>query len=165
MITIFYNLFVRIYHLSIQLATIWNTKARLWVNGRKNLFPLLYSRLQNLPNDKTIRIWMHASSLGEFEQGKPLIEHLKHRYPDCYIIITFFSPSGYEIAKNYKGADLICYLPIDTLANARKFISYIQPTLVLWIRYEFWLNYLEELKRRNIPLLLISANLRKKGIF
>ncbi|MFT4018272.1 MAG: glycosyltransferase N-terminal domain-containing protein [Agriterribacter sp.] len=165
MITIFYNLFVSIYHLSIQLAAIWNTKARLWITGRKNFFPQLEAKLHKSTDDKTIKIWMHASSLGEFEQGRPLIEDLKKQYPDCYIIISFFSPSGYEIAKKYKGADLICYLPIDTPANAKKFINHIQPDLVLWIRYEFWLNYLEELKRKNIPLLLISANLRKKGIF
>lgn len=167
MITIFYNLFIRIYLLAIRLVALWNPKARLWVEGRKDFFPTLESKLQKSSYDKITnpRIWMHASSLGEFEQGRPLIEGIRSKFPDCYIILTFFSPSGYEVAKNYKGADLICYLPIDTLSNAKRFISLVNPSLVLWIRYEFWFNYLTQLKRNNIPLLLISANLRKKGIF
>lgn len=108
---------------------------------------------------------MHASSLGEFEQGRPLLEDIRKKHPGSLIIITFFSPSGYEIRKNYTGADLVLYLPIDTPFNANRFIDAIKPAMVLWIRYEFWLHYLEEIKKRNIPLLLVSANLRKKGIF
>lgn len=163
--TILYNVFIRLYLLSIRLVSLWNNKARLWLAGRENFFPGLEAKLSQLPKDKRPRVWMHASSLGEFEQGRPLIEDIRKKYPDSFIIITFFSPSGYEIRKNYKGADLILYLPIDTPSNAKRFIDIIQPELVLWIRYEFWLHYLEELKKRNIPLLLISANLRKKGIF
>jgi 3-deoxy-D-manno-octulosonic-acid transferase len=131
-ITILYTLFIKIYHLAMHLAALWNVKAKLWVEGRKDFFASLNATLQNIP-DKTNRIWMHVSSLGEFEQGIPLIEDLKNKYPDCYIIVSFFSPSGYEPAKNYTGVDLICYLPVDTLANAKKFIAYINPTLVLWI--------------------------------
>ncbi|MFT3945653.1 MAG: glycosyltransferase N-terminal domain-containing protein [Agriterribacter sp.] len=164
-INIFYNAFIGIYHFAIRLASLWNHKAKLWIAGRKNFFPALQTQLSLLPNDKQPRIWMHASSLGEFEQGRPLIEDIRKKYPKCQVIISFFSPSGYEVRKNYKGADLVLYLPIDTTSNARRFIDAIKPTLVLWIRYEFWLHYLEELKKRNIPLLLVSANLRKKGIF
>ena len=164
-ITLFYNAFIRIYLFAIRIASIWNKKAQLWISGRKDLFSSLQKQLAQLPNDKHSRIWMHASSLGEFEQGRPLIEDIRKKYPHSLIIITFFSPSGYEIRKNYAGADLVLYLPIDTSSNAKRFIDTIKPTLVLWIRYEFWLHYLEELKKRNIPLLLVSANLRKKGIF
>lgn len=165
LITLFYNVFIGMYALGVRIVSIWNNKARLWIAGRKNLFAALQSQLAQIPNDKSSRIWMHASSLGEFEQGRPLIEDMRCKYPNSLIIITFFSPSGYEIRKNYKGADLVLYLPMDTPSNAYRFIDAIKPTLVLWIRYEFWLHYLEELKRRNIPLLLISANLRKKGLF
>ena len=164
-ITIVYNTFISIYSFFIQVAALWNNKAKLWVNGRKDFFPILQTTMAKLPNDKHPRIWMHASSLGEFEQGRPLIEDIRAKHPNSFIIITFFSPSGYEIRKNYKDADLVLYLPIDTPANAKRFIEAIKPTLVLWIRYEFWLHYLEGLKKRNIPLLLISANLRKKGLF
>lgn len=164
-INLFYNAFIVIYLFAIRLASIWNQKARLWIAGRRNFFSILQNRIAQLPHGKQPRIWMHASSLGEFEQGRPLIEDIRNKYPNCQIIITFFSPSGYEVRKNYKGADLVLYLPVDTVSNAKRFIDAIKPTLVLWIRYEFWLHYLEELNKRNITLLLISANLRKKGIF
>jgi 3-deoxy-D-manno-octulosonic-acid transferase len=164
-ITLLYYLFVRLYAFSLLLVSRWNSKAKLWLEGRKHIFEKLDEQLSRLPNNNTTRIWMHCASLGEFEQGRPLIEKIKKEQPGCFIIITFFSPSGYEVRKGYKGADLVCYLPLDTKKNAERFVAAIKPTLVLWIRYEFWMFYLEEIKRRNIPLLLISGLLRNPGLF
>ncbi|HRQ49408.1 MAG TPA: glycosyltransferase N-terminal domain-containing protein, partial [Agriterribacter sp.] len=147
MVTTFYNLFIAVYGFAMKLASQWNPKAKLWVNGRKGLFEQLQQTLKNLPHDNKPVIWMHCASLGEFEQGRPVLEGIRSRSPQSKVIITFFSPSGYEIRKNYRGADLVLYLPLDTPANARKLIQYINPALVLWVRYEFWLHYLQELKR------------------
>jgi 3-deoxy-D-manno-octulosonic-acid transferase len=165
-ITIFYNCFIALYAAGLRLAAFWNPKARLWVKGRVGLFKKLSDRVSQLPNDKHHqRIWMHCASLGEFEQGRPVLEKLKGKYPEAVIIVSFFSPSGYEIRKNYALADIVCYLPLDTPGNAKQFVDIIKPTLVLWIRYEFWMHYLEELKRRNIPLLLVSGLLRDPAYF
>jgi 3-deoxy-D-manno-octulosonic-acid transferase len=166
-ITIFYNCFIALYAAGLRLAAFWNPKARLWVKGRVGLFKKLSERVSQLPNDKhhRQRIWMHCASLGEFEQGRSVLERLKDKYPEAVIIVSFFSPSGYEIRKNYALADIVCYLPLDTPANAKQFVDIIKPTLVLWIRYEFWMHYLEELKRRNIPLLLVSGLLRDPSYF
>ncbi|MGG9970273.1 3-deoxy-D-manno-octulosonic acid transferase [Ferruginibacter sp. SUN002] len=147
-----YKLAIYLYVSGIKIASLWNAKARLWVNGRRT-FPTINKNTAN--KDKTI--WMHCSSLGEFEQGRPLLEQLKKEQPDAEIVLTFFSPSGYEVCKNYAGADYVFYLPIDSATNAKKFIDTIEPTLVLWIKYEYWYFYLTELKKRNIPTLLISA--------
>ena len=155
MVTTFYNLFITIYGFAMKVASLWNPKAKQWVNGRKGFFGELQKIRRNLSNDNRSVIWMHCASLGEFEQGRPVLEKIKRRHPQAKVIITFFSPSGYEIRKNYKGADAVLYLPLDTPGNARKFIQYINPTLVLWVRYEFWLHYLKELKRKEIPLLLL----------
>ena len=153
-----YNIFLKLYPLGIRIASIWNEKARLWIKGRKK-FPSLDSRETNES------IWMHCASLGEFEQGRPVLEQLRKDYPAYTIVITFFSPSGYEIQKNYKGADHIFYLPADSAANAKRFISLINPKLVLWVKYEYWHYYLHELKKKNIPLLLISGAFRKDQPF
>jgi 3-deoxy-D-manno-octulosonic-acid transferase len=128
----------------------------LWLSGRKKF-----------PSFKTAgkTVWMHCASLGEFEQGRPLIEKIKQDYPSAKIVVTFFSPSGYEIRKNYIGADAIFYLPMDGAANAEKFIDIIQPDLVLWIKYEYWYYYLSLLKKRNIPVLLISGIFRESQPF
>lgn len=158
MILFLYNLFTRSYPLALRIAGLWNNKANLWINGRKK-FPVTAKE-----NENEI-IWMHCASLGEFEQGRPLLEVIKNKYPACKIVITFFSPSGYEIQKNYSGADHVFYLPIDSSANAKKFIELINPTLVLWIKYEFWYYYLKELKNKNIATLLISAAFRSEQIF
>lgn len=149
----------------MKLASLWNPKAKQWVSGRKGLFEKLQQMPENLPHDNRPVIWMHCASLGEFEQGRPVLEKIKARYPQSRVIITFFSPSGYEIRKNYKGANAVLYLPLDTPSNARKFVQYINPTLVLWVRYEFWLHYLEELKRKEIPLLLLSGTVQKSNPF
>ncbi len=153
-----YIIFVKLYPWGVHTASLWNDKARLWIKGR-NKFPSLNS------SDKIETIWMHCASLGEFEQGRPLIEKIRAEYPRYSIVITFFSPSGYEIEKNFKGAGYIFYLPNDSAANAKKFINLINPTLVLWVKYEFWYYYLHELKKRNIPTLLISGAFRKDQPF
>lgn len=165
MITLFYNIFSTFYGWGIHLVSLWNPKAKLWVQGRKNIFSRLRTAVNNLPKDNAGVVWMHCASLGEFEQGRPLIEQLKATYPRIAIVITFFSPSGYEIRKNYSGADLVFYLPLDTPGNAKRFISIVKPTLVLWIRYEFWFHYLNELKKNQIPVLLISGVFRKGDVF
>jgi len=144
-----YYLFLIFYHLGIRIAALWNPKARLWVKGRKE-FPSIVPH-----QNKTI--WMHCASLGEFEQGRPLLEKIKHVYPKTKIVLTFFSPSGYEVMKNYQGADHIFYLPMDSRRNALKMIDTIRPSLVLWVKYEFWYYYLTELKKNNIPVLMVSG--------
>ena len=148
-----YHFFIFFYSLGIRLASLWNPKAKLWVKGRRK-FPAI-----NASGDK--RIWMHCASLGEFEQGRPLLEKIREQYPDVKIVLTFFSPSGYEVMKHYKGADHIFYLPMDGKSNAAKIIDIIRPSLVLWVKYEFWYFYLTELKRRNIPVLMVSGLFRQ----
>jgi len=149
---LFYHLFTFLFHSGIRLAALWNPKARLWVAGRKD-FPSLKSSQKN-------NVWIHCASVGEFEQGRPLIEAIRKQYPACCIILTFFSPSGYEVRKDYNGADYVFYLPMESKENARKFIATIQPTLVLWVKYEFWYYYLTELKRQNIPVLMVAGLFR-----
>ena len=164
---IFYTLFLRLYSIGIRIASLWNDKASLWIKGRKNIFETIRKRLHNAqpPTHISQTIWMHCASLGEFEQGRPLIEKVREDYPSHKIVITFFSPSGYEIQKNYKGADYVFYLPQDSSSNAKKFIELIDPTLVLWVKYEFWYYYLQELKKKNIPTLLIAGAFRESQPF
>jgi 3-deoxy-D-manno-octulosonic-acid transferase len=158
--TFFYTIFLSLYVTGIKILSFWNPKARLWINGRKN-FPVI--NINSSTNIKTI--WVHCASLGEFEQGRPVIENIKTQYPYAKIVLSFFSPSGYEIQKNYPGADSVLYLPIDSKANAKKMVSSINPSLVLWIKYEYWFYYLEELRQKNIPLLLVSGIFRKTQPF
>ncbi len=164
-ITIFYNLFIAVYGFAIKLASLWNPKAKLWNKGRKHFFRRLEKQLKVLPNDNFPIVWMHCASLGEFEQGRPVLEAIRTSYPKSKVVLTFFSPSGFEIMKNYKGADLILYLPLDTISNARQLVQMINPTLVLWVRYEFWMYYLKELKSRKVPLLLLSGTIKKGNNF
>ncbi len=149
-----YNIAVGAFTLGIRIAALWNTKARLAIRGRRNLFQLVDDALRH--NDKPV-IWMHAASLGEFEQGRFLLERIKEQYPDHCFVVTFFSPSGYEAVKGYKGADYIFYLPFPLARQSKRFITLINPKLVLWIKYDYWYHYLTFLKKRNIPVLLISA--------
>ena len=137
---------------------LFNEKAKKWVNGRKNIFQKLESAVSK--DDKVI--WMHCASLGEFEQGRPVLEKLKQQYPGYKILVTFFSPSGYEVQKNYTGADWVFYLPMDGAANARRFLDIVHPSLVIFVKYEFWYYYLKKIKYRVIPFLLISAIFRKE---
>lgn len=143
--------------MGIGLIAPWNRKARRWLDGRKSLFERIQAELGS---EKSPVIWMHCSSLGEFEQGRPVIERLKAVSPSSRIIITFFSPSGYEARKDYKGADHIFYLPLDSRNNARRFIDLINPALVIWIKYDYWYYFLVELKKRKIPTLLVSGIFR-----
>lgn len=159
---ILYNLFIVLYSIAVRLAAAWNGKAAKWVSGRTQIFIKISDALQS-SNDK--RIWMHCASLGEFEQGRPLLEDLKKEYPNYKIVLTFFSPSGYEIMKDYKGADYIFYLPMDTANNAKQFLDLVNPVLVLWVKYEYWYYYLKELKKRNVPTLLVSGIFRDNQPF
>jgi 3-deoxy-D-manno-octulosonic-acid transferase len=150
----FYNLFVHLFPFFIRVASIWNSKAALWVKGRKDQFQRLKWVIEQ--STKPV-IWFHSASLGEFEQGRPVIEEVRLKYPGYRILLTFFSPSGYEVRKNYAGADLVFYLPIDTKRNARLFLEITKPHLAIFIKYETWYNYLSALKEKDIPCLLISA--------
>lgn len=159
-----YNLFLNFYKLGVKVTSIKSKKAQLWLDGRKDIFAKLKSwRSKLVPNEKII--WMHCASLGEFEQGRPLIEEIKRTNPDYKILLTFFSPSGYEVRKNYNQADAVFYLPMDGKANAQQFISIIQPSIVLWVKYEYWFYYLTELKRKKIPVILVSAVFRETQPF
>jgi 3-deoxy-D-manno-octulosonic-acid transferase len=155
-------LFVWLYPKAAWLLSFYNPKAALWVKGRKHQFRKLHSVFHK--NDRPV-VWMHCSSLGEFEQGKPLLESIKQQYPHYFILVTFFSPSGYEIRKNDPVADHICYLPMDRPYTAQKFLNIVQPALVLFVKYEYWFYYLNEIKERNIPLLLISGVFREDQPF
>jgi len=159
---IIYNLFLLLYKTGISLVGHWNPKARLWLEGRKNIL----NTIQSIPrNQYDYCIWMHCSSLGEFEQGRPVLEAMRKIYPGACIVLTFFSASGYEIRKNYTGADYIFYLPHDSPRNARLFIDAIQPGLVLWVKYDYWYYFLMEIRKNSIPLLLISGNFFIKQSF
>jgi 3-deoxy-D-manno-octulosonic-acid transferase len=156
-----YNLGILIYTLIIRIISPFNRKARLLVNGNKNWYAMLSEKI--IPGDKYI--WMHCASLGEFEQGRPVIEAIKNKTTQYKIILTFFSPSGYEIRKNYKLADIICYLPPDTPRNAELFTSLVNPEKVIFIKYEFWNNFLSAIAKRDIPLFLISGIFRENQSF
>lgn len=156
-----YNFSILLYTTAIRLAAPFNKKAALWIKGRKRI----REKIKQIPRNKERLVWFHAASLGEFEQGRPVMEALKKAEPDTCILLTFFSPSGYEIRKNYTGADYILYLPADTPSNARFFIQHFQPDAALFIKYEFWYNYLAELYKQNIPVYLFSAIFRKEQPF
>jgi 3-deoxy-D-manno-octulosonic-acid transferase len=156
-----YEFAIRCYSLIIRIVAPFNLKAHQWVEGRKNIFDRLNSTLRS--GDRIA--WFHSASLGEFEQGRPVIEEFRKRYPDVKILLTFFSPSGYEIRKNYQGADYIFYLPADTRSNAIRFIESVKPEMVFFIKYEFWYNYLNQLQKRNIPVYLFSAIFRPEQVF
>jgi 3-deoxy-D-manno-octulosonic-acid transferase len=151
-----YNLGILIFIFLVRLASPFNSKARLWVRGRKNWEALLKNKI----NPVNKNVWIHCASLGEFEQGRPVIETLKRVRPEYKIVLTFFSPSGYEVRKNYAFADHICYLPADTTDNAAKFISLVNPAFVIFVKYEFWNNYIQMLSKNNVPLYLISGIFR-----
>lgn len=162
MSAIIYWLAVRLYALVVQLASVFNPKARLFVQGRRQLL----SRIRYaLVNERRPRIWMHCASLGEFEQGRPLLEKLRQKYSSHAFILTFYSPSGYEVRKNYEGADYIFYLPTDSISHARSFLKLVQPSLCIIIKYEFWYFYLAQLASKGVPTLLVSAIFRKEQPF
>ena len=151
-----YNFSVWLYLAAIHLAAPFNAKARMWLRGRKNVSATLKS---SVPVNARV-VWFHASSLGEFEQGRPVIEAYRTGHPEDFILLTFFSPSGYEIRKNYNGADLITYMPIDTPCRVRKFLKLARPSRVFFIKYEFWFNYIRQLHRKQIPLVFFPVIFR-----
>ncbi len=156
-----YNLFLLLYSMGIRVAAIANPKARKWIMGRRNIFAEINSQLTTHHSP----IWMHCASLGEFEQGRPLLQELKAANADQKIVLTFFSPSGYEVMKDYKGADFVFYLPMDSPVAAKKFLDAVNPCMVLWVKYEYWFYYLSALKQRNIPVVLVSGIFRKNQPF
>lgn len=153
---LFYNLAVGLMALGIRLAAPFNPKARLWVEGRRAIF----RRLKETIDPAAPLIWFHAASLGEFEQGRPVIEAFRSAHPEYKILVTFYSPSGYEIRKNYPGADYIFYLPSDTPRNVRRFMTIVRPRIAVFIKYEFWVNYLLALQRSGARTYIISAIFR-----
>jgi 3-deoxy-D-manno-octulosonic-acid transferase len=156
-----YSLLTHISGFALKIVALFNPKIKLFVSGRKDVFTILSQHIN--ASDKTI--WFHAASLGEYEQGLPVMEKVKILYPDHKIVLTFFSPSGYEIRKNTKAAHVVVYLPLDTLANAKKFIDVVHPKMAFFIKYEFWPNYLNELKKANVPTYLISGLFRPNQAF
>ena len=158
---VFYWFFVKFYGFLIFLAQPFNNKARAWIEGRRTIFKELEKRLHR--DEK--RIWFHCSSLGEFEQGKPVLERMRLEYPGYKICLTFFSPSGYQIKKADPSADYIFYLPLDGPFNSYRFIELINPSFVVFVKYEFWHFYIKNLHKRNIPVFVISAVFRPSQIF
>ena len=153
-----YKISIYVYYIAIYIASVFrHKKAVQWINGRKNLF----SEIEKKVKTSHPLAWFHCASLGEFEQGRPLMEEFRKQYPTYKILLTFFSPSGYEVRKNYNGADYIFYLPIDTPANAKHFLALTNPTLVFFIKYEFWFNYIKQIKNNAIPFFVVSSNFRK----
>lgn len=156
-----YNLVVILASQLLKLVAHFSPKMKLFVDGRKSVFQTLANKIQS--SDKTI--WFHAASLGEYEQGLPVIEAMKQQFPNHKIVVTFFSPSGYEVRKNNTVADVTVYLPLDTISNAKKFISLVHPEMAFFIKYEYWPNYLNELKKQQIKTYLISGILRENQAF
>ena len=156
-----YNISIVLYYIVVAFVSLWDKKAKQWIVGRKDIFKRMAEVIS--PEDKVV--WIHAASLGEFEQGRPVIEKIREQQPEYKILVTFYSPSGYEIRKNYAGADYIFYLPIDTPGNAKKFLDVAHPEIAIIVKYEFWLNLLSELKRRGVRTYLISAIFRRSSIF
>jgi 3-deoxy-D-manno-octulosonic-acid transferase len=161
MMLFLYTLLVQIAAFLLKIVALFSPKIKLFVEGRKVVFTTLEQKIK--PTDKTI--WFHAASLGEYEQGLPVIEKIKEHFPFHKIVVTFFSPSGYEVRKNNTVADVTVYLPLDTQKNAQQFIKFLHPDLVFFIKYEFWPNYLAELKKRNTKTYLISGILRENQLF
>jgi 3-deoxy-D-manno-octulosonic-acid transferase len=156
-----YNLGIRVYCFAISIASVFNKKARLWLRGRKEIF----GQIRQKVDPASENIWFHCSSLGEFEQGRPVMEKIRTAFPGKKILLTFFSPSGYEIRKNWPGADYVFYLPADTRKNAERFIEIVRPSVVFFIKYEFWYHYLSQLKGDGIKTYLISGIFRPGQIF
>ena len=151
-----YNIGIYLYQAVIGLLSPWQAKARMWHEGRKGLF----ERMTQAIGAEDRVVWVHAASLGEFEQGRPIIEQIRRDYPHYKILLTFFSPSGYEIRKNYEGADYIFYLPADLPGNVRRFLDIVKPEAAIFVKYEFWLNMLAELRRREVKTYIVSAIFR-----
>ena len=156
-----YNLIIYLYLLGVAVYSRFNEKVKKMWRGERDAFRILREQVE--PDARYV--WFHAASLGEFEQGRPLMEQLRRDHPELKILLTFFSPSGYEVRKNYEGADIICYLPLDTIRNARRFLRLIRPEMAFFIKYEFWYNYLHILKHRGVPVYSVSSIFREGQVF
>jgi 3-deoxy-D-manno-octulosonic-acid transferase len=156
-----YDAGIYLYYFFVLIASLFNRKAKLWIDGKRGLFTRMKVEMQGVER----LAWFHASSLGEFEQGRPVMEALRKSDPECKILLTFFSPSGYEVRKNYPGADYIYHMPLDTPRNARRFLEIIKPELVVFIKYEFWYHFLTQTKKTGAKLILISAIFRPGQLF
>ncbi|MFN8345872.1 MAG: glycosyltransferase N-terminal domain-containing protein [Spirosomataceae bacterium] len=166
MFAFLYTLVIHLFVMVARFAAFFHKKTRKWVEGQKHITQLLKKKGSSfvIPNS-SFTLWFHAASLGEFEQGRPVIEAVRKQYPEATIVLTFFSPSGYEIRKDYDQVNVVSYLPADTPANVNRFLDTVQPDMALFIKYEFWHNYLQELKKRHIPTLLFSAIFRPEQLF
>lgn len=158
-----YNCFLQLYLFAAKILALKQPKARLLIEGRNGLLQKIEEDFKNKKSSNTI--WMHCASLGEFEQGRPIIEALRTDFPSVTIVLTFFSPSGYEVRKNYQGADYVYYLPFDTAKNAKQFIALVQPKLAIFVKYELWYHFLNELQQQQIPTLLVSAIFQERHAF
>ena len=156
-----YNLVIYLYLFGVAVYSRFNEKVRKMWRGEREAFSILKKKV----DPKAKYVWFHAASLGEFEQGRPLMEQLRKEHPEYKILLTFFSPSGYEVRKNYEGADIITYLPLDTITNARRFLRTVRPVMAFFIKYEFWYNYLHILKHRHVPVYSVSSIFREDQIF
>lgn len=156
-----YNIVIYIYLIGVVIASLFSKKVRNMWRGERQAIGIIKEKMD--PNAQYV--WFHAASLGEFEQGRPLMEQLKREHPEYKILLTFFSPSGYEVRKNYEGADIITYLPLDTIMNARRFLRTIRPVMAFFIKYEFWYNYLHILKYRKVPVYSVSSIFRPEQVF
>ena len=156
-----YNLIIYLYLLGVAVYSRFNEKVRKMWRGERDAFRVLREKV----DPSAQYVWFHAASLGEFEQGRPLMEQLRRDHPEYKILLTFFSPSGYEVRKNYEGADIICYLPLDTITNARRFLRTIRPVMAFFIKYEFWYNYMHILKHRGVPVYSVSSIFRPDQVF
>ena len=156
-----YNLIIYLYLLGVAIYSRFNEKVRKMWHGEREAFRILKEKV----DPEAQYVWFHAASLGEFEQGRPLMEQLRKDHPEYKILLTFFSPSGYEVRKNYEGADIITYLPLDTITNARRFLRLVRPVKAFFIKYEFWDNYLHILKHRNVPVYSVSSIFRPDQVF
>ena len=156
-----YNICIVLYATLIRFASLFNKKAKLWCEGRRGMA----ERMREAIGDAENIVWIHVSSLGDFEQGRPLVDYVHDHYPEYKILLTFFSPAGYEVRKNYANADYVFYIPIDTRRQVRRFLDVVRPKVVIFVKYEFWLNMLAELRHRNIRTYIASAIFRRNSIF
>ena len=156
-----YNIAIYLYLIGVAIASLFNEKVKKMWRGERQAIRTLKEKVD--PEAKYV--WFHAASLGEFEQGRPLMERLRELHPEYRILLTFFSPSGYEVRKDYKGADIVCYLPLDTIRNSRRFLRAVRPVMAVFIKYEFWYNYFHILQHRGVPVYSVSSIFRKNQIF
>ena len=156
-----YQIVIYLYLCGVAIASLFSEKVRKMWRGEREAIRILKERV----DPQAQYVWFHAASLGEFEQGRPLMERLRRDHPEYKILLTFFSPSGYEVRKNYEGADIVCYLPLDTIRNARRFLRAVRPVMAFFIKYEFWYNYLHILKHRQVPVYSVSSIFRPEQVF